>query len=504
MEDKLSLALELQDVTVQTELLPSRFSKVAIIGQGGMGLVFHAVDLTLQRDVAVKLLHFEGSRSEEVHERFLREAKALASLDHVNIVKILASGITDDGNPYHVLEFLEGEPLSAVLSKLSTLPISRFFTIFEQVCQGLIHAHEKNIVHRDLKPSNIFLLKDLNDRELVKVIDFGIARLLVPDQNTDSLSLTRTNLLLGSPAYMSPEQCNGSKVDHRSDIYSLGCVMYECLTGAPLFTAGSGMELMYKHMREEPPQLETPTQTESQRQLARLIERCLRKSPEERPESINAIAAELKEISASDSNIKEFAPARRENRFWTNKMIIRLLVLPAAFLFACIFANNSLQQTQKLDSDQRFTYKPPAKDLSKVKALKSSFVALKKTLDSKPTDAVRKETLDSMVDKAIEYSQLKTWSHQDGIDLLNIASNYCDEKNDHDLLLKAKLIEQRAIAESFQNQDTFESSFEEAIKLIRQATKSQSSDEEVDARKNIIMHYLSKVDSSSPENFSKA
>ncbi len=504
MEEKLSPSIELQDVTVQTELLPSRFSKVAVIGQGGMGLVLHAVDQTLQRDVAVKLLNFDGSRTEEVHERFLREAKALASLDHVNVVKILASGITDDGNPYHVLEFLDGEPLSAVLSKLSTLPIPRFFNIMEQVCQGLIHAHEKNIVHRDLKPSNIFLLKDLDGSELVKVIDFGIARLLMPDLSTDSLSLTRTNLLLGSPAYMSPEQCNCAKVDHRSDIYSLGCVMYECLTGEPPFTAGSGMELMYKHMREEAPKLETQAKTESQRQLARLIERCLRKAPEERPESINSIAAELKEISLSDSNIKEFYPARRENKFWTNEKIIRIIVLSSAFLFACIFAISNSQQNQKLNSDQTFAYKPPAEVMSKVKELKSSFVALKKTLDSKPTDAVRKETLDSLVDKAIEYSQLKTWSHQDGIDLLNIASNYCDESKDHDLLLKAKLIEQRATAESFQNQDTFESSFEEAIELIRRATKSQTSDEEVDARKNIVMHYLSKVDSSSTENFSKA
>jgi serine/threonine protein kinase len=278
--------------------------------------------------------------------------------------------------------------------------------------------------------------------------------------------------------------------------------MYECLAGTPPFTAGSSMELMYKHMREEAPKLESKAQTESQTQLAQLIERCLRKSPEDRPASISSIAAELEKICGSDSNIKEFSPARRD--FWNQKTVIRAVLLFTVLLFACTFAVFSFQQSHKLDLDKTVKFKPPAKELSKVNALKSSFDELQKTLNSKPTEELRKEKLKSLVDTAIEISQRMTWSHKDGIDFLNRASNYCHENSDQDLLLKAKLIEQRAIEEGFKSQDTFESSCEEAIDLIRRATKSHVSDEEIDARKNIIMYYLSKVDSNTPEYFSKA
>lgn len=503
MEDNLSPSIDLQDVTVQKKFLPGRFSEVTVIGQGGMGVVLHAKDMILQREVAVKLLNFEGARSEELHERFLREAKALASLEHVNVVKILASGITDDGNPYHVLEYLEGEPLSAVLSRLSTLPVARFFNIIEQVCQGLIHAHGKNIVHRDIKPSNIFLTKDPDGRELVKVIDFGIARLLMPDQGTDSLSLTRSNLLLGSPAYMSPEQCNGSKVDHRSDIYSLGCLMYECLTGEHVFTASSGMEFMYKHMHEAPPKLEGKTQTESQLKLAQLLDLCLRKAPEERPESIAFIAAELEKISASDSEVKEFSLARRERL--KKPMMVSVLLLSTFMVVCTLVVSHLLQSSHRQyagQADKKF--KPPAQELSKVNELKSRYYGLQKALDSKPKEAVRTEKLNSLVDTAVEISQLMNRSRKTVIDLLNQAANYCDENNEHDLLLKARLIERRADIEGAKSQELFEKGYQQAIELIHRATKGQVSDREIEARKNIIIYYLSNVDSDTTENFSKA
>ncbi len=233
---------------------PDRYEIKSVIGHGGMGIVFQAVDRELGRDVAIKVLLFDGSRDEESQERFLREAKVLAVLNHPNIVRIFSSGLNDKGNPYHVMEFLKGRSLSADLAE-KKMNATQFFSIFTQLMDGMEEAHRNGIVHRDLKPSNIMHCQDADGRDLYKIIDFGIARIQEAGAAavTGGHTLTRTDAILGSPLYMSPQQCRGERGDERSDIYSIGCIMYECIAGEPPFKGESAFETMYMHMSSTPP-----------------------------------------------------------------------------------------------------------------------------------------------------------------------------------------------------------------------------------------------------------
>lgn len=278
---------------------PARYKVEALVGQGGMGMVFRAQDTELNRTVAIKILLFEGAHEEEVHVRFLREAKALALLDHPNIVRIFSSGINEQGNPYHVMEFLEGESLSREL-QAGPLTAAHFFEVFSQVLCGLEHAHKENIVHRDLKPANIMRCVESDGTVLYKIIDFGIARInLNPEEHAKTL--TKSNAILGSPHYISPEQCRGQRGDFLSDIYSLGCIMYECIIGHPPFQGETAFETMYKHMTEPSIKLDVMAVSVQSKRLATLIDRCLEKKPELRPQSVSEIAIELNEAFSEGS-----------------------------------------------------------------------------------------------------------------------------------------------------------------------------------------------------------
>jgi serine/threonine protein kinase len=274
--------------------LPPRYQVKEIIGRGGMGVVFRAHDLGLSRDVAIKILLFQGAQTEGRQERFLREARALASLDHPNIVKFFTAGATDRQDPFYVMEFLEGTTLARELLESGRLAPSRFFEICKQVLDGLSCAHEHNMVHRDLKPGNIMLCTDDDAHTIVKIIDFGIARELTPEALTPAL--TATSVVLGSPAYVSPEQCRREPADKRSDIYSMGCIMYECLSGVPPFQGETALEVMYKHMSQPVPGLAALAKTEGGKRLAALVEQCLDKDPSRRPENADEIKTRLSEI----------------------------------------------------------------------------------------------------------------------------------------------------------------------------------------------------------------
>ena len=280
---------------------PDRYEIKSVIGHGGMGIVFQALDTELGRDVAIKVLLFDGARDEDAQERFLREAKVLAVLNHPNIVRIYSSGINEKGNPYHIMEFLKGSPLCAELAA-KRVGASEFFSIFAQVLQGMEQAHHSGIVHRDLKPSNIMHCKDSDGRDIYKIIDFGIARIQesAAASVTGGHTLTRTDAILGSPLYMSPQQCRGERGDERSDIYALGCIMYECIAGEPPFKGESTFETMYMHMSTPPPSLEQKTHSVYSKQLAALITQCLAKRPEERPETIAELRSKLDEIQHGD------------------------------------------------------------------------------------------------------------------------------------------------------------------------------------------------------------
>src|SRR5499427_503219 len=258
------------------------YRAISVLGEGGMGVVYLAEHPEIGRKVAVKVLHPDFARDQQVLTRFLNEARAANAIRHPNIIEILDSGVLADRTPYLVMELLEGESLSARIKRVGPMPINEVFDFSYQTASALSAAHAKGIVHRDLKPDNLFIVPDPHDetRERMKVLDFGIAKL--QQQSTADSLKTRTGTLMGTPIYMSPEQCRGTRtVDHRSDIYSLGVILYEMLVGQPPFVSEGFGDLVNMHLNV-PPQSPRSQRREISEQLDGIVLKMLAKNPEDR------------------------------------------------------------------------------------------------------------------------------------------------------------------------------------------------------------------------------
>lgn len=264
-----------------------RYEILSTLGQGAMGVVYRATDPLLERIVAIKTISLELSRDEfeEFEQRFYREAKSAGRLNHPNIVTIHDVGNTDN-IAYMAMEFLEGEELRDILDAGAPLSLERIAEIVSQVADGLAFAHEHSVVHRDIKPSNIMILKN----GAVKITDFGIA--LIP-----SSSRTMAGMILGSPKYMSPEQVVGQDVDGRSDIFSLGVVLYEMLTGKPPFSGDNISAIMFRILNEMPiaPKTLRPDLPEA---FNYIVAKALAKHPDERYQSAAEMAEDLRHYLA--------------------------------------------------------------------------------------------------------------------------------------------------------------------------------------------------------------
>lgn len=262
-------------------LLTPRFKIDRQVSAGGMGVVYRADDLEGHEPVAIKLLK-PGAAD---RRRFGREARGLARLQHPRIVRYVADGITDADEPYLVMEWLDGEDLASRLDR-EPLSVEETLTIMRGVCEGLALAHQEGIVHRDLKPSNLFLVG--GDPARVKIVDFGIARF-----TQYMMTVTESGMMLGTPGYMAPEQARGDPtVDARADVFSLGCVFYECLTGLPAFASGHPWAVLTKILFEEAPRVRA-VRPEISWQWDALIARMLAKQPEDRPRDAVEVLAEL-------------------------------------------------------------------------------------------------------------------------------------------------------------------------------------------------------------------
>lgn len=227
-----------QDTLLGT-LLDGKYELSEIIGEGGFGRVYKANHLLLKKSVAVKIL-LSDMQNAEVLSRFQTEARATNQLSHQNIVAVFDYGTSP--RPYLVMEYVDGRTLDLIIKEEGPLSIERFISLFSQICQGMSHAHEKNLLHRDLKPGNIIV--DRNT-DIPKILDFGIVKVFEEDK-------TASGVTMGSPPYMSPEQCMGKNLDARADVYSLGCVMYETLSGRKAFDGENAVECMYKHFNVSP------------------------------------------------------------------------------------------------------------------------------------------------------------------------------------------------------------------------------------------------------------
>jgi DNA-binding response OmpR family regulator/serine/threonine protein kinase len=231
-------------------IFSGKYELTELIGGGGSGLVYQAKHIVLDNSLAVKVLHVNVVSQLDMVRRFQREAKISALLSHPNIVAVRDFGLAEQGAPYLVMELVDGAGLDEVLGMHGLPPAVVALDIFQQVCAGLDHAHKKGLVHRDLKPSNLMLTIGGNSDILVKIVDFGLARSAAEEHGL--AKITQTGHVFGSPPYMSPEQCRGQQLDQRSDIYSVGCALYETLQGQPPFSGEDAVSILIKHVSDEP------------------------------------------------------------------------------------------------------------------------------------------------------------------------------------------------------------------------------------------------------------
>ena len=261
-----------------------------------MGTVYKAYDRRLEEFVAIKLVHLDGQEDHRHSLRFKREAEATARLDHPSITKVIDFGLIDDAQPYLVMEFVEGKTLSAMIAEEGQLRLAEALPVFTAVCDALAHAHENKVLHRDLKPSNIMINRD-SGTTIVKILDFGIAKIL-ESAGVPSLHITRTGELLGSPFYMSPEQARGGHIDQRSDLYSLGCTMYEALTGGPPHIGENPVSTLLKRESLEPLRLaEASLGRKFPEELETIVAKLLRHDPNERYQSAFDLKRDLLKVS---------------------------------------------------------------------------------------------------------------------------------------------------------------------------------------------------------------
>lgn len=273
------------------EVLAGKYRIDRVLGQGGMGVVVAATHVHLRQQVAIKFL-LKGARGEVV-ARFLREARAAARLKSEHVARVLDVGELPNGSPYMVMEYLEGSDLEGVLAQRGPLPVEEAVLHVLQACEAIAEAHAAGIVHRDLKPANLFLTRMPDGSGSVKVLDFGISKDTTEDPSEQSASLTRTTAVLGSPSYMAPEQMRSTRdADARADIWSIGVILYELLTGAVPFVAESFVELALKVISEDPPAPRS-YRPDLPPALEAAILRCIRKEPHERFANVAELAAAI-------------------------------------------------------------------------------------------------------------------------------------------------------------------------------------------------------------------
>jgi len=271
-----------------------RYKIVSLVARGGMGKVYKAEQQPLGRTCALKVLNprYEGDRDPEFGKRFFLEAATAAKLTHPNTVTIFDYGSSDEGDIYYIaMEFIEGKTLHRVLRDETTLPEIRVSHVARQICRSLREAHELGVVHRDLKPGNILLTNRGDENDVVKVLDFG----LVKDVTGDAEDLTQQGLFMGSPKYMAPEQITGGEISARTDIYSLGVMIYEMMTGKVPFDRGASVNTLMAHVNDVPPPLaEVNPKIQISPQMEAIVYKCLEKDASKRFGSMNELLAALK------------------------------------------------------------------------------------------------------------------------------------------------------------------------------------------------------------------
>lgn len=287
-------------------ILADRYEILSEVGRGGMSIVYKSRQLLMDKERAIKMLLAQLMYDQTSKKRFQREAQAAACLDHPNVIAVHDFGIAPTGQPYLVMDYLVGESLADLIKREQRIEQIRAVKIFMQACDALSHAHKKGVIHRDLKSSNIMLVEDEDRKDIVKVLDFGIAK-LTPSSGKLPQNLTQTGEVFGSPIYMSPEQCLGQTLDERSDIYSMGTMFYETLTGLPPLVGNTIVDTMQMHVATKPMPMES-FGTTFDPELEALVFKALEKKPENRFQTMEEMYQALAKIYSRLTNTPMIEP----------------------------------------------------------------------------------------------------------------------------------------------------------------------------------------------------
>ncbi|MBX9688267.1 MAG: protein kinase [Candidatus Obscuribacterales bacterium] len=336
-------------------IIDNSFEIKSHIGDGGMGTVYRAVEISLARPVAIKFINLEMLSDEESRERFKQEGKILSSLKHKNIPVFYRFGLYQNCWPYLAMELLEGESLQSLLANCGSLGWQRSLLIAVQICDAMEAAHQQGIIHRDLKPGNIILVKEQSP-DFVKVLDFGLSK-IISSTDSNAQSLTKTGFLLGTVNYMSPEQCSGQKADERSDIYSLACIVFEAISGTLPFQSENSFGLIHKHLNEPAARLSSHfKEGVLPENLDEVLQKAMAKKPEHRYQSMKDFARDLQAILDGQGAELEFLKPDNKsgknggNSNQKNLLYVLSIALLAIFLliaFKLISKSSTVPQLQK-------------------------------------------------------------------------------------------------------------------------------------------------------------
>ncbi|HEY9684889.1 MAG TPA: serine/threonine-protein kinase [Oculatellaceae cyanobacterium] len=349
-------------------VLDNQYQILEKIGQGGMSVVYKARHNMLRKIVAIKTMLPHLVQHPLALQRFQQEAQAASNIVHTNVITIYNFGITPEGQPYLVMDYLEGKSLTEVIAQEKFLPVERAVGIFLQVANALADAHKKGVIHRDLKPSNVILIEQGEKKDVVQIVDFGIAKML-PQEGEEAIALTQTGEVFGSPLYMSPEQCKGEKLDSRADIYSLGCLMYETLTGRAPLAGSNTLEVLYKHINEMPPAMSNKQHPVPAR-LEAIVWKALAKLPADRYQSMDDVEQDLESFQKTQqwsifSILRNRAELRRlkklpqtkKEKFANRAIVVALLAIMCASTYPFVAfwntANDPITRQPLLLDDDR-------------------------------------------------------------------------------------------------------------------------------------------------------
>lgn len=305
MSDGPQLETEVHDAVLGS-VIAGRFQIQSLLGRGGMGAVYLATHLQLDKPVALKLMHGSWFLDKHLRERFVREVKVCSALNHPNIIKILSTGVSPEGQPYVAMDFIQGETLTQRLASCGALKSAQALPLLLQIADALACAHSSGVAHRDVKPGNVMLTEGSDGSAKALVVDFGLSKFISDEGAKIGSQMQTTSGMQGSPLYMSPEQCQNQKTDFRTDVYSLGCLMYEMLSGKPPFEGDSVFALMYEHVNALPPPFDPSLSVPNA--LQNVVFRCLEKLPENRYATAGDIVTALAD---KDSEPAQRNPASR-------------------------------------------------------------------------------------------------------------------------------------------------------------------------------------------------